>query len=547
MFTFLSRRRSQISFLLLFTFIHLLFGCNYYRTKSYDEFEEMVEQINETLEESRYVLFVQGDVMWASKNIDFDQNSISAELEPLPEKWEELHQSVDSLKRKRITIKKHRPITTEVRIHLKGDATIIKGDATISAGQQQIDMESIDQVEVYDRDLGRTVANYAGVTIGLFAILIIIILLTKSSCPYIYAHDGNGFVFEGESYGGAIFKPLERVDYIPLEGIKAVDGISSVRIANELLEKQFVNQVRLIEIETAPDDRALIDRHGKVHIISDPVDPIKATSEGLNYTQELQANNSLGFYFDGPSNTSSITLEFPNSLNEGKLVVNAKGSLWLDYVFGEFTKLIGNEYPEFIEKQNKRAPEELHQWIEDQNLQLKVYEQVGSEWVFIDYFDTVGPLGEGRDLVMSIPSNGMSDGTRKLKLETGFMFWELFHASMDYSKNGTITSRELSPISAINQQGNNVLPRLLKTDDAYLIQPQIDDYATIDFPSTTADNELKIHRILEISGYYEHVRSYENQPDMLSLLPFRKAGYFSDFSRERYDALNLQSLLVAND
>ncbi len=540
MFTYLSRRRSQISFLLLITFIHLIVSCNYYQTKSYDEMEDMVAQINETLEESRYILFVQGDVMWSSKNIDFDKNNINVDLEPLPEQWEQLHQSVDSLKHKRIVLDKHRPITTEVRIHLKDDATL-------STGQQLINLESIDRVEVYDRDLGRTIANYIGVSIGVFAIIIIVILLTKSSCPYIYSYDGDGFVFEGESYGGAIFKPLERVDYIPLSGLRTVDGLSTVRITNELYEKQFVNQVRLIEIETEPDAQALIDRHGTIHIISDPIDPIKATSEGLDYTKELQANNLLGFYFDGSSNTTSITLEFPNSMNEGKLLVNAKGSLWLDYVFGEFTKLLGNEYPEFIQKQNKKSPEELQKWIKDQNLQLNVYEQVDSEWKFIDYFDMVGPLGEGRDLVMHIPSNGKPNGTRKIKLETGFMFWELFHASIDYSTNGAYNSKELVPISAINQQGNEVLEKLLKNDQAYLIQPQVGDYATIDFPTASTDTESITHRILEISGYYEHIRSFENQPDMMSLLRFRTPGHFSDFSREKYDALNPQLILAAHD
>ncbi len=57
---------------------------------------------------------------------------------------------------------------------------------------------------------------------------------SSGSCPYIYAYNGQSYVFNGDIYAGAIYPCLERHDYTRLNGMLAVDGKYRIKIANKL-------------------------------------------------------------------------------------------------------------------------------------------------------------------------------------------------------------------------------------------------------------------------------------------------------------------------
>ena len=58
-------------------------------------------------------------------------------------------------------------------------------------GKVLIPFTAIDQVEVYDVDLGKTIVYSTLGIAGTLGCIFIIILLTKSSCPFIYAYNGE--------------------------------------------------------------------------------------------------------------------------------------------------------------------------------------------------------------------------------------------------------------------------------------------------------------------------------------------------------------------
>ena len=87
----------------------------------------------------------------------------------------------------------------------------------------QIPLGAIERMEVYDVDLGTTVFATVGGISGTVGCVFMIILLTKQSCPFVSAHNEEGFEFSGEIYSGAIYPPLERHDYLPLSALAPVD------------------------------------------------------------------------------------------------------------------------------------------------------------------------------------------------------------------------------------------------------------------------------------------------------------------------------------
>lgn len=526
---------------MLVIFLNYTFGCTYYKVKSKHADEiDFTEALNKSLNRRNLVLFVQGSESFLAKNVNFDQHSITADLDSIPDDLALINSAMDNSGSMRIR-KGQEAIVHEVRIHT--DQTI-----PLKTGPNTVSVTNLSRVDIYGHDTAKEILSWTAGAAAVFGVMMLIVALTKSSCPYVYSYNGEHFMFEGESYGGAIFKPLERTDFLPLKEIDTVDRIKSIKIANMLKERQFIDQVQLIEIGTPPGTGALIDKYGKAYSYQDPIPPIEAVADRQDYSRELASSGKGRFIFDsGESGPSHIDLLFPNRNHKAKLILNAKGSLWLDYMYGEFSKLFGEYYSTFIRQQDHSKATFLKKWINDQNLLLSVYEKFGPDWKLIDQFDMVGPLGEGRDLVMSIPENPDAGDLRIIRLETGFMFWELNYAALDYSPDQILGRKTLKPFRVLDHNGTDRMDLLTKDDSRYLEQTAIGDFMTAQFETTGQSRDLGKHYFLGIKGYYEHVRDFEGAPEMNQLLKFKKPGYFSEYSRRAYQSLTVDFFAVNSE
>ncbi len=170
---------------------------------------------------------------------------------------------------------KEKKILNEVHFYLKS------GD--IHPPFAEIPLNDIDEIKIIEPDSGRTVASYVfttvGVLAGVFAILLVIIALTKSSCPYVYVYDGEAYIFEGETFGGAIAQNLERDDYMPLPDIRGNHGQYKIRISNELKEIQHTDLAELVVVNHPIKSEVLLDRKGTPHLLTNKITASGATSE----------------------------------------------------------------------------------------------------------------------------------------------------------------------------------------------------------------------------------------------------------------------------
>jgi hypothetical protein len=532
MFQIAKPYRSTIALFLLILFMTFTAGCNYYRvTTHYQEDGDLTEKLNKSLNKENLVLFVKGSQTFLAQSIDFDQRSITAELDSLPIELQWLHDEMALSGTNRFNAKKHGTIVHEVRIYPDQNEPLAPGVISVP-------IDNVKRIDIYDHDTAKEILSWTAVAAGIFGVFVLIVALTKSSCPYIFAHDGQSFQFEGESYGGAIFKPLERMDYIPLTKIDQTSTIKKVRISNQLQERQYINQVKMIELVTPAGVSALIDQYGNAHTYQKPYSPIKATADEKDFSDQLTSKEEGRFLFDtGQTGNSHIDLEFPNQDRPAKLIINAKGSLWFDYLYGEFSKLFGDYYPNFIDLQHRRDRDDLQQWIHDQDLLLTVYEQTIGGWQMIDRFEMVGPLGEGRDMVMTIPVNKDAQDTRTFRIETGFMLWDLNYAALDYTPNQILEYNTLDPQQVLDQHGNDGVPAILLDDSQYLEQLEIGDFVNIDFETSQHHSTISPHYFLAVKGYYEHVRDFVGGPEWYKLTAFKNPGHFTRFSRQVFQAI----------
>ncbi|MDP4292517.1 MAG: hypothetical protein Q8908_15670, partial [Bacteroidota bacterium] len=514
----------QISVLMLFAFLNLLFGCTYYKIGHLKTLPEARgDTIIKMQDQYKYFIVHQGSTAWHLTDIVFNE-----EKKELIGKKENL--SYDHLYY--LTANKQGPTryknnsgypTYEVHIYI----------TRCTEGQNDgvsIPLSAIQKIDTYNKDyLANTTTAVLGILAGgvaLAGVILIIVALTKSSCPFVYAYNGQSYQLAGEMYGGAVYSSLERDDYMPLPGLVPENGQYELKISNELKERQYTNVAELMVVNHPDNSSVLIDKNGNVQTITSPQKPISAVSNlSRDYTKALSSRDSSTYIFnddtENPMEENSLILSFkkPENATSGKLILNAKNSIWLDYINGKFSELFGTYYQHFAKKQKRTPAAKNLKWQLDQGLPLSVYIESEKGWEFVDYFNMVGPLAS-RDLVMPVNLYNYSGETVKIKLTCGSRFWEVDYAAMDFSNNVPVTVDHLQSASAIDDKGNDVRKLIAAKDRKYLYQPSVGNNAILSFNATPLSGNHIATPFLHTRGYYEAIRNYKNKPDISYLKTF---------------------------
>lgn len=531
-----------LSFILLFAFLNLELGCNYYRVRTLERMNEDVSRtkLMEYQSKNKYIILnCRGERYHLSAiEINKEDMTLSANSSKLDEYHNLYYPDVHSNARYRNSRGEYRVIN-EVHLLAKDFSKTADSKITIS-------LKDITRMDIIEQDTGRTIASYvflsAGIAAATLVLLIIIILLTKSSCPFVYVKDGTNYNFKGELFGGAIYKPLERDDYIGLKSLNKTDSVLQIKISNELLERQYTDIAETIVAECNKGVTTLIDSKGIVHTVNNPKQPIKAE---LNHTADMTdvvaKIDSSSCLFDTQLNKqdNELSLTFKKTSNTGKanLILHAKNSLWLDYAFGEFTKLFGLYYNSWIEKQRNANADTLNNWINKQSLPLSVYVKNNNEWKLIERIPTIGPLAF-RDLCIPInyiPSNSQN---LEIKLSSGFLFWEVDYAAVDFTDEIPVHTFSLTPNVALNENGTSCKAELSQIDKKYLYQPGAGYTATITYKLPALNNNKHYDVYLHTKGYYEHKRSYTGLPEIKLLQSFKREHAFEEFSESLYNHIS---------
>ncbi|GAB3573656.1 hypothetical protein [Hymenobacter daeguensis] len=531
---------AAISWFLLAVFVPLLSGCNYYRTKDQPVSRDNVN----LLAESKLFVIHQGDAAWVLRNPKLNGEVLEGNREPV-KGVVEFYQTPPG---KGVSPRYRRwdaeQVLNIVHVYI----------SDVQPGPEDrvsIPFASIRQIDLVEKDSGKTTASYVlgglGITAGVVAILAVIVALTKSSCPFVYAYDGHEYRFVGEAYGGAIFAPAERNDYLPLPGMQPENGEYRLKISNELKERQYTNLAELWLVQHPAGTQVLLDQRGHVQTLTTPLPPTQARSQaGHDCTAQLQATDHSAFLFneDQPGSApNSLTLSFakPAAARHGKLVLHAQNSLWLDYLYGAFIEKFGTAYNSWAAQQKTQPAEINRQWSLDQSIPLKVYVEAGHGWQLAETIPTIGPLA-ARDLVVPLGFAANATGQVRVKLECGFMFWEVDYAALDCSPNVPVQLDNCRLSSARTERGTDARAQLAADDTLYLSQPRPGSVASLSYqshlPAPAAGTRCTA--FLRTKGYYEHIRDFQGLPNLPELYAFKKPGRFIEFSKEQYRAATQQ-------
>ncbi len=423
----------------------------------------------------------------------------------------------------------------------------------VKAGELfSLPLDKVEKIEVIEKDKGRTTGSYVigavGYTLGAFAVLTIIIAATKSSCPFVSAYDGKDFALQGEIYGGAIYPQLARHDYLPLKMAPATDGTLQLKITNELKEKQYTDFADLWVIEHDTATKILADENGNLYSLASAQAPVAAVLN--NHRNVLPAllkedDNAVAYMDDTTTADASnnMMLKFKRKPNaaKAKLVLTLKNAYWLDLLYGELAKGFGSYYETYLKGQSKKPKEALQKWIDEQQLPLTVSLHTKEGWKKITALATIGPLAN-RSVVVPIDLADIGNDV-EVSLSSGFLFWEIDYAGLDFSDDEAFAVKKLSPLSATDETGKDVLPLLKKEDGLSLEQPQIGNATTISYQTPPLTDATKTQTfILHTKGWYQHVRNFTNSPNAAFLKQFLMPNAFPVYGKELYKQIQMESL-----
>lgn len=410
--------------------------------------------------------------------------------------------------------------------------------------QFQLPLAQISRMEVYDLDLGRTILAstlvFAGVSTVLAAIVFLIVLLTKESCPFIYAYNGSEFEFTGEIYSGAIFPNLERDDFLPLPNLQAREGQYQLKMDNLAEEIQYTNLAELQVVDHPKGTELFVDRQGTYFSVQEAVEPLSALSgSGDDALQLVSAKDEFSYKGDDTQDPKqsmdALHLKFdePKDKANAKLILKARNSIWLDYTLGQFLDLFGKRYDRWYARQAKPDKSLDKDWALKQGIPLSVYVKQAGEWRYLDHFPVVGPMAD-REMVLPLDLSDVQDSVIELKLQCGAKFWEIDYVALDASAFQPVFCQKVPLQKAETAEGKDVTKLLTNTDRKYFVQPKVGDSAVLSYAVPKPKEGYERSVFLHSRGHYKVIRKAKGEPDIAALELFRQAGHFAEFSRRNY-------------
>jgi len=393
------------------------------------------------------------------------------------------------------------------------DNTIVGvvGTETVS-----IPIAEVKQVWVKRFSAGRSfMAVLGGIGVA-YLTLMVIAMLTKESCPFIYSFDGETYVFDAEPYGGAICEGMKRTEWCGLEHLKETDGRYQILITNEVNETQYTDELKLVVVDHPHDVLAVPDISGKMHTLSHPLKPLRAWDGNGRDLMPYVSENDWMFWQSQTEEKSperiedlrdELVFEFPKPQGAArvKLLFNGCNTLWASHVVKRYLDLYGKEVQAWYREVNSYGPayfKMLNMHVREELYSLQIRVETDKGWKSKGLVIGGGPfVSENKVCLLDI--SDVSGETLRIKVTPPSPFWKINHLAVDYTEDVPVRVREISAEEAFDDRGNNIREILERKDSVYLVMPHIGDRAELIFNAPSPIEGMERSVFLKASGYYD--------------------------------------------
>lgn len=347
------------------------------------------------------------------------------------------------------------------------------------------------------------------------------------SCPYVYAYDGTRFTFSSETFAGSIYKGGERTVIDRLEALKPVNGSYILKLTNERIETDYVNELTLTVVDAPPDVEILASDDGVFHTLQSAVPPVACTDQhGVSVLDVVKAADGV-FWEDRKQERFSVEpgeyidrleAQFDLRKSEGsvKLLLSGRNTELAAFAFDRMSTLCGSGYARWIygvehdPVQGKR----MHQFLLREGL-LHVYVWNGTDWQKAGVFmDSGAELVKEHVLVLNVPHQ--AQGVLRVRLECTSDLWRIDRLALDESNDVDVKCASLAATSLTGCAGEDALPRLASRDEGYLITMP-GDSVILSFAVPTPVGGMKRTCFVKATGYYHHWSTFAGQDNSLEV------------------------------
>lgn len=359
-----------------------------------------------------------------------------------------------------------------------------------------------------------------------------------ASCPFVYSFNGEKYVLDSETFGGAIFKAAQRTDWDNLDHLCETAGTYRLKLTNELQETQYVDEFKLLVIDHPAESKVMPTFAGELHTLSALQAPRKAVDQNgnnvLNFVSakddQIWVSNPFGCNPENKANgRDAIELEFskPQNAAQVKLAFNVQNTTWASYMQGQMLSLHGRELENWYALMNGSpiAQAALKQaMIREGMLLVQLWN--GSAWQICDFVWEVGP-SLPKDQVVQLDLRNFPGQDLRVRLESTVGFWMINNVQADYSTDLPIQITELAAQKAVDHLGNDLKDVLQKSDGWHYAMPTMQDWAEITFIAPPLQKNIARTFMLKSTGYYTiHVDAKgEPQRELLTRLMAEPGAY----------------------
>jgi hypothetical protein len=338
----------------------------------------------------------------------------------------------------------------------------------------------------------------------------------SGSCPFVYSFDGTRYVLDGEPYGGAICRAMERTEWGRLDHLAEIDGQYRLLLANELDESEHTDEISLIVVDHPAGAKIVPEVSGRIHALSHPVVPSAALDQRKGNILALVRSDGDRYWESevegrNPEKDEDLkdilVFEFPKPEGAKKAFfrIHAQTTLWGEGTARGFLELSGDRLPEWYAEVDRHGPaySDLFRWYMTGGMFTAILSVETREgWKNRGLLYGGGPI-LAKEKVYPLDIADVSGGRLRIKLEPAAGYWRLNALSVDYGEDAAFEATEIHPCRAVDQDGRDVLDVLSATDGRFFEMPDPGRHAELTFFTPHRKPGLERTIILKASGYYE--------------------------------------------
>ena len=409
--------------------------------------------------------------------------------------------------------------------------------------RRRIDLRQAKAIEIQELDQAKT-ALAVLVPLVVVGGLVLIVALTKESCPIVYVDRGRGPELVGEAYAGAAFRALEREDLLPIPSFAATDRVS-LMLANQAHETQYTDLARLVVVDHAPTSRVLSSHEAQLLTVGNAqparsvmgaerqrFDAALAQADGLLWESDMEAMAAAS----DPPRSDGVSARFEAPPGDGPLVLElvASNTHLLDLTFGRFFAAMGDRLDEYLTKGNDRAAaERLGEWRRREGVDLTVEVLEAGVWRRAAVVPTVGPMAL-REIAVALPPRAPGQPL-EVRLTGGTGFWRIDRLALSRGTGESIEVHELGLSEARSAGGEDQRALLATVDGRYQVLARRGEVIALQFLAPPLRTDRARSTFFRSSGYYNVHPPFEHEykPGNL-LVAAREEGGLSRFALDLY-------------